>query len=254
MARGGPWRGIGGGPVYHAALNKRECLAGPSVPSFATPYSWFDQTPPLSERAEWRSPARGHQSAAPPHRWWLCPDDRKWLELRDRPQGIRISLLRLAGLTADDGYEAILMQGSGTLGVESVIASIIPPQGRLLILANGAYGERIAKIATCLRINHRVLRSEENRVPAPREVENVVLGDPRITHIALVHCETTTGILNPLEPIAHVVERCQKSLIVDAMSSFGAISINLPATGIDYLVSSANTTTLAFSPSTPNDS
>jgi len=70
---------------------------------------------------------------------------------------VRESLLKLAELTAGDGFEAILMQGSGTFGVESVIASVIPSQGRLLILANGAYGERIAKIAAYLRIVHRVL-------------------------------------------------------------------------------------------------
>jgi len=70
---------------------------------------------------------------------------------------VRESLLKLAELTAGDGFEAILMQGSGTFGVESVIASVIPSQGRLLILANGAYGERIAKIAAYLRIDHRVL-------------------------------------------------------------------------------------------------
>jgi len=93
------------------------------------------------------------------------------------------------------------MQGSGTFGVESIIGSAIPPQGRLLVLANGAYGERIAKIAAYLKIDHRVLRTDENTVPDPRQVESLLRDDPAITHVALVHCETTTGILNPLEPI-----------------------------------------------------
>ena len=132
------------------------------------------------------------------------------------------------------------MQGSGTFGVESVIASVLPPQGRLLVLANGAYGERIAKIAAYLRIDHHVLRSEEDTVPEPQQVERLLLEDPAITHVALVHCETTTGILNPLEPIGQVVRRYQRSLIVDAMSSFGAIPIDFRAAGIDYMVSSAN--------------
>ena len=128
------------------------------------------------------------------------------------------------------------MQGSGTFGVESVIASVIPPQGRLLILANGAYGERIAKIATCLKIDHHVLRSEEELCPgSSRGGKATARRSPAITHVALVHCETTTGILNPLEPIGRVVQRCKRSFIVDAMSSFGAIPINLPETGIDYL-------------------
>ena len=86
VAHGGPRQGIGGGPVHHAGLDKRERLAGPSVPSFATPYSWVELTPRLSERAGWRTPARGDRSAAPQHQWWLSPNDRKWLEFRDRPQ------------------------------------------------------------------------------------------------------------------------------------------------------------------------
>ncbi len=153
---------------------------------------------------------------------------------------VRESLLRLAELTAGEDFEAILMQGSGTFGIESVIGSVIPPQGRLLVLANGAYGERIAKIAAHLRIDHRVLRSEENTVPNPQQVETLLHDDPAITHVALVHCETTTGILNPLEPIGKVVQRHHRCFIVDAMSSFGAIPIDLRMVGIDYLVSSAN--------------
>jgi hypothetical protein len=86
VARGGLRRGIGGGPVSHAKLRKLERLAGPSVPDSAPPYSWLHLTPRFSKCAERRSPARGAQSAAPPHRWWLSPDDRKWLEHRDRPQ------------------------------------------------------------------------------------------------------------------------------------------------------------------------
>ena len=120
---------------------------------------------------------------------------------------VRESLLKLAELTAGEDLEAILMQGSGTFGVESVIGSVNPPQGRLLVLANGAYGERIAKIAAHLRIDYCVLRTEENTVPEPQQVESLLREDPAITHVALVHCETTTGILNPLEPIGTLVQR-----------------------------------------------
>jgi 2-aminoethylphosphonate-pyruvate transaminase len=153
---------------------------------------------------------------------------------------VRESLLKLAELTAGEDLEAILMQGSGTFGVESVIGSVNPPQGRLLVLANGAYGERIAKIAAHLRIDHCVLRTEENTVPEPQQVESLLREDPAITHVALVHCETTTGILNPLEPIGTLVQRYHRCFIVDAMSSFGAIPIDPRMAGIDYLVSSAN--------------
>ena len=153
---------------------------------------------------------------------------------------VRDELLRLAGLGPGSGYVAILMQGSGTFGVESVIASVIPPRGKLLVLSNGAYGERIAKMTACLKIDHHVLRSEEDAVPGPDEVDAILAGDPAITHVALVHCETTTGILNPLEPIGRVVRRHGRGFIVDAMSSFGAIPIDFEAAAIDYLVSSAN--------------
>lgn len=153
---------------------------------------------------------------------------------------IRESLLGLAGLREPDGFTSILMQGSGTFGVESVIGSVIPPDGKLLVLANGAYGERMVRIAACLKIDHCVLRTEEDTVPDPLQVERILVEAPAITHVALVHCETTTGILNPLEQIGAVVRRQRRSFIVDAMSSFGAIPIDLHAVGIDYLVSSAN--------------
>jgi 2-aminoethylphosphonate-pyruvate transaminase len=153
---------------------------------------------------------------------------------------VREELLRLAGLRPGGGYDTVLMQGSGTFGVESVIASVIPPRGKLLVLSNGAYGERIVKMTGCLKIDHRVLRGAEDAVPEPGDVDAILAEDPAITHVALVHCETTTGILNPLDPIGQVVRRRGKSFIVDAMSSFGAIPIDFEAAAIDYLVSSAN--------------
>ena len=153
---------------------------------------------------------------------------------------VREALLGLAGLAPGDGFETILMQGSGTFGVEAAIGSVIPPHGRLLVLVNGAYGERIAKTAAQLKIDHRALRSAEHAVPDPYQVDECLRDESTITHVALVHCETTTGILNPLEPIAEVVRRQNRSLIVDAMSSFGAIPIEPAKAGIDYLVSSAN--------------
>lgn len=153
---------------------------------------------------------------------------------------IRDALLAIAGLGPDSGFATILMQGSGTFGVEAVVSSVIPPGGKLLVLSNGAYGERIAKMTACQRIDHRVLRCPEDDIPDPVRVAACLDDDPDITHVAFVHCETTTGILNPLEAIGEVVKGRRRCFIVDAMSSFGAIAIDLEATGIDYLVSSAN--------------
>src|SRR5271157_4538423 len=98
-------------------------------------------------------------------------------------------------------------RGCGTFDVKLVIASGIPPQGRLLVLGNGAYGEARAKIAAYLRIDHRPLQSEEDTVPVTQQVESLLLEDPAITHVAWVHCETTTAIVNALEPIGQIVQR-----------------------------------------------
>ncbi|QEH35309.1 2-aminoethylphosphonate--pyruvate transaminase [Aquisphaera giovannonii] len=171
----------------------------------------------------------------------MLRDAGSWdVEFHEVVRGVRRSLLAVAGLSPDDGYDAIPMQGSGTFGVESAIGSAVPRGGKLLVLANGAYGERILRIAECMDLDRRVLRSDETAPPDAGAVDAALREDPAITHVALVHCETTTGILNPIAPVAGAVRRHGRSLILDAMSSFGAIPIDLKAEGIDYLVSSAN--------------
>ena len=155
-------------------------------------------------------------------------------------QSLRDQLLRVAGQVPGEGYETVLLQGSGTYGIESVLGSAMPADGKLLVLSNGAYGERMARIAGVLKIEHRVLRCGEAEAPDPNELDAALAGDRDITHVALVHCETTTGILNPLEAIGRIVAAHQRVFIVDAMSSFGAIPIGLRESSIDFLVSSAN--------------
>ncbi len=152
---------------------------------------------------------------------------------------IRLKLLALAGVDADE-FDCIIMQGSGTFGVESVIGSTIPPNGKLLVLINGAYGERIVQMAQYLKIPLVAVRSGDDNVPAPAQVSAALVADPAITHVAMVHCETTTGILNPPEEIGRVVADHERTFILDAMSSFGAVPINCVTSNIDYLVSSAN--------------
>lgn len=153
---------------------------------------------------------------------------------------MRQRLLRLAGVSREGGYEVIPMQGSGTYGVEAVLASVIPPTGRVLIHSNGAYGERMIQMTKHLRMDSVAYRTDEDAIPDAAEVERLLKADPGITHVALVHCETTTGILNPLEEIGKVVKAQGRVFIVDAMSSFGAVPIDFESTGIDYLISSAN--------------
>ena len=155
-------------------------------------------------------------------------------------RAVREELLALGGVSQAAGFEAILLPGSGTYGVEAVVSSVVPPTGKLLIVANGAYGERIVQIAARLRIDTRVLRVPETEPADPAAVDRALGEDPAISTVAVVHGETTTGLLNPMAEIGRVVRRHGRVFIVDAMSSFGALPIDLVADGVDFLVSSAN--------------
>ena len=153
---------------------------------------------------------------------------------------VRDKILALAGVSREAGCECVLLQGSGTFGVEAVFATCIPPNGKVAVMSNGAYGERIAMMLQLAKIDHVVLRTPEDRPNDPGELDRVLASDPVITHVAAVHCETTTGILNPINEIGQVVKRHNRSYILDAISSFAAIPIDFAAAGIDYLISSAN--------------
>ncbi|HTX38600.1 MAG TPA: 2-aminoethylphosphonate--pyruvate transaminase [Bryobacteraceae bacterium] len=152
---------------------------------------------------------------------------------------IRRRLLEIGGV-AGRGYEAIPMQGSGTFALEAVVSSTIPPGGKLLVALNGAYGRRIEQIARVLKIDVLALAFPETQAVDPQAVALALERDAAITHVAVVHCETTTGILNPVREIGAVVRHAQRLYFVDAMSSFGAVPLNLADWSIDYLVSSAN--------------
>ena len=151
---------------------------------------------------------------------------------------IRARLLTIAN--APEGYTSVLMQGSGTFSVESVITTAVAPGDRLLVLANGAYGLRIAEIARRIGIDFTVLDSGELAQPGLNELAATLADDPAITHVAVVHCETTTGMLNPIEEIGAVVKEHGRIYIVDAMSSFGGVPIDMATLGADFLISSAN--------------
>ncbi len=152
---------------------------------------------------------------------------------------VRSRLLRLAGVPSST-FDAVIMQGSGTFALEAVVSSTVPPGRGLLVLVNGAYGRRIAEIARVLGIPCRRLEYPEHRCPDPADVARVLEEAPEVSHVAVVHCETTTGIINPVEAIGRVVSDQNRVFLVDAMSSFGGIPIDLEACGIDYLVTSAN--------------
>lgn len=152
---------------------------------------------------------------------------------------IQRGLLALAH--ADESrYAAVLMQGSGTFGVESVLTSVIGKEDKLLICANGAYGERMADIASHAGIAHEVYRVAYDCIPDAERIGEILDGDPSITHVSMVHSETTSGILNDAESVGKVVKEKGRVFILDAMSSFGGVDIPVADWGIDFLISSAN--------------
>jgi 2-aminoethylphosphonate-pyruvate transaminase len=153
---------------------------------------------------------------------------------------VRSRLLSLAGVSREKGWEAVLMQGSGTFGVESIFQTCVPPDGRVVVCVNGAYGERIVQMLKHARISHHVLRSAEDAPVDPAALESCLTKDSAVTHVTTVHCETTTGLLNPIESIGRVAKRHGKTYVVDAMSSFGGMPIDVAACGMDFLVSSSN--------------
>lgn len=161
-------------------------------------------------------------------------------EFNERVQWIRERLLGVAGLDRRDGWEAVLLQGSGTFGVEAVFATAVPPQGKVVVLSNGAYGERALQMLRHARIDHTALRTPEDTPNDPAALDRALAEDPAITDVMTVHCETTSGILNPLPELGAVARRHGKVFVVDAMSSFGGMPIDFEAAGIDFLVSSAN--------------
>ncbi|MFM5679734.1 2-aminoethylphosphonate--pyruvate transaminase [Aeromonas veronii] len=154
---------------------------------------------------------------------------------------IRRELVRLAtGPEYQSDYSAVLLQGSGSYVVESVLGSAIGADECLLIINNGAYGARMGEMARCLGLRHHELDCGETTRPEPAAIEAMLARHPEITHLAMVHCETTTGMLNPLDEVAALCQRRGIRLIVDAMSSFGGIPIDMGRLGIEFLISSAN--------------
>ncbi len=166
--------------------------------------------------------------------WCTWDDDYKTIV-----QEVREKLVHLA-TNKPDRYTCVLMQGSGTFSVEAIISTAVPENGKLLVLPNGAYGDRIVQIAKTLKIPVVFNDSGELAPPDLEKLEATLKADNTITHVAVVHSETTTGMLNPIAEIGKIVKRHGKIFIVDAMSSFGGIPMDIEALGIDFIVSSAN--------------
>ena len=151
---------------------------------------------------------------------------------------VRDRLVAIAG--GEDSHVAVPMQGSGTFAVEAALGTLVPRTGKALVLINGSYGRRMARILDIMGRAYVTLETPEDTPPGAAEVDAVLAADPALTHVAAVHCETTSGILNPIGEIAEVVAKRRRRLIIDAMSSFGALPLDARKVPFDAAVASAN--------------
>jgi len=150
---------------------------------------------------------------------------------------VRARLLDI--VRASETHECVPLQGSGTFSVEAAIGTLVPRTGHVLVPQNGAYCQRIARICRVLGRALTTIDYAEDAAVRPEDIDRALAANPAITHVALVHCETSTGILNPLAAVADVVARHGRALIVDAMSSFGALDIDARTTPFDALIAAS---------------
>jgi 2-aminoethylphosphonate-pyruvate transaminase len=150
----------------------------------------------------------------------------------------RERLVRVAGCAAD--FAAVLLTGSGTAAVEAAVCAAVPRGRALLVVKNGVYGDRLVRIAAAHAIPAEVLAYDLVTPASPDDVATALQAHPQVSHVAVVHHETTTGLLNPVEAIARVAARLGRRVLVDAMSSLFGEPLDVAADGIDYVMASAN--------------
>jgi 2-aminoethylphosphonate-pyruvate transaminase len=165
----------------------------------------------------------------------LCHREPECFEMMRR---CRERLVALTGAGAD--WAAVLFAGSGTAAVEAAVASAVPADGGLLVADNGVYGDRIARIARAHGIAAEVVKYDLWSAVDPGDVDRVLARRPELSHVAVVHHETTTGILNPVAEVARAAARHGRRVIVDAMSSLFGETLDITEPGIDFVAASAN--------------
>jgi 2-aminoethylphosphonate-pyruvate transaminase len=151
---------------------------------------------------------------------------------------VRDRLVAIAGGVGT--HVCVPLQGSGTFVVEAMLGNFVPPDGKVLILVNGAYGKRMAKICDYYARRYEVLETPEDTPNDPAVLDRALGADAAISHVAAIHCETTSGILNPIADIARIVARHGRRLLIDAMSAFGAIALDARTVPFDAAVASTN--------------
>lgn len=160
-------------------------------------------------------------------------------DFRAMTSELRARLLAMLGEGAE-AFDCVPMQGSGTFAVEAMLASFVPRDGKVLVLANGAYGKRAAETLAYLGRAHTVLDKGDYLPPRGSEVTAALAADPAITHVVAIHCETSSGILNPLKEIAEATAAAGRRLLIDSMSAFGGVPLEAGDFPFDAVVSSAN--------------
>ena len=150
---------------------------------------------------------------------------------------VRQSLLDI--VHGHDSHVVVPLQGSGTFSVEAAVATVVPRDGHVLVLDNGAYCKRAAKLSHLMGRRTTVVPFAEDAAISPEVLQTHLLADKSITHVVMIHCETGAGVLNPLQAVADVCQAHGKGLIVDAMSSFAALEIDARKVHFDALVAAS---------------
>jgi 2-aminoethylphosphonate-pyruvate transaminase len=166
---------------------------------------------------------------------WGSWDD----NFRAMTRALRSRLLELIG-DGKDAYDCVPIQGPGSYCVEAMLGSFVPRNGKVLVLANGAYGLRAAQTLDYLGRSCHLLDKGDYLPPRGDEVAAILAGDPAITHVLTIHCETSSGILNPVEEIAKATQKAGRKLLIDSMSAFGALPLDPVKLNCTAFVSSAN--------------
>ena len=150
---------------------------------------------------------------------------------------VRKSLLDI--IHGHDTHVVVPLQGSGTFSVEAAVTTVVPKDGHILVLDNGAYCKRAAKLSTLMGRRTTLAPFDEASVVSPESLEQLLKADPSITHVVMIHCETGAGVLNPLQEVSDVCQRHKRGLIVDAMSSFAALEIDARRLHFDALIAAS---------------
>jgi 2-aminoethylphosphonate aminotransferase len=166
----------------------------------------------------------------------ICPREQEFVNLLEE---VRSDLVRIAGGDPKT-YTCVLLAGSGTAAMDAVLNSVVPADGAVVIINNGAYGERLAAIARCYQLPMYELKLPWGEWPDLALVRQTLKSHREISHLAMVHHETSTGLLNQLPEMATLARDRGVSLIVDAISSFGGVPLNVTTEPIDYLLSTSN--------------